>query len=193
MSRFARPLRRALLPAGVFLAVAVIHYVWVGILPEHAAVQEGWAAVDGADELSGLRHYIEAQDYWLGFTYALSFAFAATALRRYREERFCAARTLAIGGITVSGFLAVAGCYVLGCCGSPMLAVYVSLFGAAFLPMAKLLVAALSAISILAAWFWMLYARPASVHTARVAPISGDASCECRGADSLGKPEGNRR
>lgn len=183
MSGFARPLRRALLPAGVFLAVAAIHYVWVGVFPEHAAVQGGWAAVDVADDPSWLRHYIEAQDYWLGFTYALSFAFAATALRRYREERFCAARTLAIGGITLSGFLAVAGCYLLGCCGSPMLAVYLNLFGATFLPLAKPLVAAFSTISILVAWFWMHYARPAGVHAARVAPASGDASCECRGTD----------
>ena len=38
-----------------------------------------------------------------------------------------------MGGITLSGFLAVAGCYLLGCCGSPMLAVYMSLFGVSFL------------------------------------------------------------
>jgi hypothetical protein len=179
MSRFARPLQRALLPVGVFLAAAVAHYVWRGLFPEQAAAQAGWAAVDVGDDPSWLGHYIEAQDYWLGFTYALSFAFAATALRRYREERFCAARTLAIGGITLSGFLAVAGCYLLGCCGSPMLAVYLNLFGATFLPLAKPLVAAFSTISILAAWFWMHYARPASLHTTHVAPASGDASCTC--------------
>jgi hypothetical protein len=36
-----------------------------------------------------------------------------------------------------------------------MLAVYANLFGAAYLPFAKPLVAALSAVSVLGAWWWM--------------------------------------
>jgi len=39
----------------------------------------------------------------------------ATALRRYREERFCSAKTLAFGGVTLSGFLALADCFMVGC------------------------------------------------------------------------------
>lgn len=177
MSRLARSLRRAVLPAGVFLAVAAVHYVWLGVFPEHAAAQEGWAVVEVPGDPSWLGHYMEAQDYWLGFTYALSFAFAATALRRYREERFCGARTLAIGGVTLSGFLAVAGCYLLGCCGSPMLAVYLSLFGATFVPLAKPLVAAVSTTVILLAWIG-LSRRPTAV-----LPLTPEArvksSCDC--------------
>jgi hypothetical protein len=66
----------------------------------------------------------------------------------------------------VSGFLAVAGCYLLGCCGSPMLAVYVSVFGAHFLPLTKPLVAVITVLSIVVAWWWMNRARGSPVAVA---------------------------
>ena len=151
-ARFA--FRRALLPLLVFLAAIATHYVWTGLFPESDPAQDRWASV-GATETSWLRYYLETQSYWLGYSYALALGFAAVALRRYREQRLCAARNLAIGGVTLSGFLAVAGCFLLGCCGSPMLAVYLGLFGASFLPFAKPLVAALTTASIIAGWVWM--------------------------------------
>ena len=33
----------------------------------------------------------------VGYSYALSLTFAAAALRRYREKRYCSAQTLALG------------------------------------------------------------------------------------------------
>ena len=160
MTDYASRFRRALLPLSVFLAVIAIHYVWTGLFPESDPAQDRWASV-GAVETSWLRHYMETQNYWLGYSYALALSFAAVALRRYREQRLCAARNLAIGGVTLSGFLAVAGCFLLGCCGSPMLAVYLGLFGASFLPLAKPLVAVLTTVSIFAGWFWMERRSPA--------------------------------
>lgn len=150
-----RPLQRAIFPAGVFAAVVVVHFVWLGLFPERDPAQNRWVTVVPPAGVSWLHRYIETQSYWLGFSYALSLAFAAAALRRYREERFCTTRNLAVGGVTFSGFLAVAGCYLLGCCGSPMLAVYLGLFGAAFLPLARPLVAFLTAVFIAAAWWRM--------------------------------------
>jgi hypothetical protein len=155
----SRRTRRAILPLGVFLAVALVHYVLVGLFTARDAAQDRWVAVPAVAGASWLQRYLETGSYWLGYSYALSLAFAALALRRYREDRQCAARTLAIGGVTLSGFLAVAGCYLIGCCGSPMLAVYLSLFGATFLPFAKPLVAGLATLSILAAWWWMEHRR----------------------------------
>ena len=35
----------------------------------------------------------------------------------------------AFGGVSLVTLLAAAGCFLIGCCGSPMLAIYVSLFG----------------------------------------------------------------
>ncbi len=62
---------------------------------------------------------------------------------------------MAVGGITLSGFLVAAGCFLVGCCGSPMLGVYLSLFGARFLPLAKPLIAAVTTLMIAAAAVWM--------------------------------------
>ena len=154
MSHFAQKLRRALLPAAVLLAVLVFHFVWLGVFPEKNAVQEQWVSVPES-EGPWLTRYVETQSYWLGLSYGMSIAFAAVALRRYREGRFCTARNLAIGGITFSGVLSVVGCYLLGCCGSPMLAVYLNLFGAAFIPMAKPIMAGVTFLSVMLAWWWM--------------------------------------
>jgi hypothetical protein len=170
-------IRRALLPAGVFVVVAAAHFTWLGLFPERDPAQDRWAAIAAVPSTSWLHRYVETQSYWLGFSYALSLAFAAHALRRYREERHCAARNLAVGGITFSGFLAVLGCYLLGCCGSPMLAVYLNLFGAAFLPLAKPLVAGLTTALTAGAWWWMRR----QAHTSSNAPSNSaceDPSCK---------------
>lgn len=161
MNRTARAWRRAVLPASVFALVFAAHCAVLGLFPEQNPAQTRWAPV-ATSTASAMQRYAETQQYWLGFSYALSLAFAAVALRRYREERFCYARNLAIGGVTLSGFLAVAGCYLVGCCGSPMLAVYLTLLGPRFLPLAKPLIAAVTAISIGAAWWWMERRRPSA-------------------------------
>jgi hypothetical protein len=155
MTSWRRKFRRFLLPLGVFVGVAVAHYVWSGLFPEVDPAQARWAALPGVGASSWLHRYLETQSYWLGYSYALSLAFAAAALRRYREKRYCSGKTLALGGVTLTGFLALAGCFLVGCCGSPMLVVYLSLFGAWFLPLAKPLVAVITTLSIIGAWWWM--------------------------------------
>jgi len=147
-------LRRLLIPIAVFITVFIIHYIWHGIFPERNAVQNLWAPVG----TRWLQTYIASQNYWLGFSYALSLGFAAYAILRYHEENLNRGRNLAIGSIGFTGFLAVAGCFLLGCCGSPMLAIYISLFGAAFatfVPFLKPLVALVTAVSISLALLWM--------------------------------------
>ena len=176
MKQTSHPFRRVLLPAVVFVVVAVVHYVWVGLFPEQNPAQSQWATAPTGDP-SWLARYLTTQSYWLGFSYALSLAFAATTFSRYREERLCAARNCAIGGVTLSGVLAVAGCYLIGCCGSPMLAVYLSLFGAGFLPFTKPLVAALATASILGAWWWLH--RRGRQTTSPSSP-AGDGRCSPR-------------
>lgn len=168
--------RRAWLPLSVFVFVWTLHYVWLGMFPEQEAAQSQWVSLDGLVKVSWWTRYVESQSYYLGFSYALALAFAVVALRRYQEERFCRARQVAIGGVTLSGFLAVAGCFLIGCCGSPMLAVYVSLFGTAFLPFAKPFVAALTIVSITAAGWWMRRARPAPAPS--VIPSSCSPPCD---------------
>jgi len=169
--------RRFLLPLAVFLVVAAAHFVWSGLFPEVDPAQARWATL-AAPETSWLNRYFESQSYWLGYSYALSLAFAVLALRRYREERFCSAKTLAFGGVTLSGFLALAGCFLVGCCGSPMLVIYLSLFGAWFLPLAKPLVAVVTTLSIIGAWWWMKRSQPSPNPTPTASSCNKGCCCD---------------
>lgn len=170
-------MRRALLPFVVFLTVWTIHCLYLGLSPDRAPVQDRWVTVVPAP--GWLQRYVETQSYWLSFSYAASFAFAAEAFRRYREDRACSARNAAIGGVTLSGFLSVTGCYLLGCCGSPMLGVYLSLFGTAFLPFTKPFIAGLTVVSLLLASWWMNRRRRlAAIAIAADEPCQ-QASCNC--------------
>ncbi|MDP6357148.1 MAG: hypothetical protein QF473_18685 [Planctomycetota bacterium] len=150
---FSPGLRRMMLPIGVFMGTFLLHLAWVTVFYEGRDTQQRFVAVPG--QPSALGSYRESGEYWLGYSYALSLAFAMWALRSYREQRTCKTGGVAIGGFTLSSFLAVAGCYLAGCCGSPMLAVYLSLFGAAFLPFAKPLVALATTLTIAAGWWWL--------------------------------------
>jgi hypothetical protein len=123
MKTMAAILRRAALPVLVFVVVALVHFCWLNVFPEQNPAQSRWATVLPVEEPTWINRYVEGQNYWLGYSYALSLAFAEIAFRRYREKNSVSGKTLALGGITFSGFLAFARCFMLGCCGSPMLAV----------------------------------------------------------------------
>lgn len=156
------------IPAIVFVAVWAFHYLWHGFFPDQDPLQSQWAEVAVANDPWWDR-YIAFQNYWLGFSYSLSLAFATYAFQRYLRDCHCAGRKLAIGSVTLTGFLAMAGCFLIGCCGSPMLPVYMSLFGAGFIPMAKPLVASATFASVVLAWFYLNFRRP------RTAPCSSAA------------------
>lgn len=146
--------RRGWLPLAVFVLVFVFHALYVR--HEARLPAQGWADTGVVDDSYwGFRPYIQSRDYFTGYAYALSLTFATVAFRRYREKQTCSARNFAIGGVTLSGFLAVSGCFLLGCCGSPMLGVYLSLFGVSFLPWAKPLIAGLTTVLIAASYWWM--------------------------------------
>lgn len=91
--------------------------------------------------------YLKAQDYFLSFAYALAFAFGVYALTQLRRSRQRAAAG-AVAGFGLGSLLLAAGCFLVGCCGSPMLAVWLGLFGAKALGFAKPLVAVVTALSV---------------------------------------------
>ena len=155
----SRALRRAFLAPAVFVGVLGLHWLWFSHYGPHAR----WVSLDDEAGLS-LRPYLESQSLWLGLSYSLSLSFAALWLRRHREERRrCSASTLTVGGVTLSGALAVGGCYLLGCCGSPMLGVYLGVFGATFLPFTGPTVFALTAVFLCGSWWSMSRASGACV------------------------------
>ena len=152
---------RRLLPALVFLAVFVAHALYSGCWA--ASVPSGWADSDISASAAGplgLWAYWRGQDYFMGFSYALGTAFATWALSRcisFNQGRAVAAGA-AVGSITLVGVLMAAGCFLIGCCGSPMLAIYLGLFGAKMLGLGKPLTALITLGSV-SCGYWCLSRR----------------------------------
>ncbi len=153
MQKNKRHLFSYILPGVVFVVVFAVHYLWLGFFPEQDPLQSQWLTLPS--ENSWFQTYIETKNYWLGYSYGLSGAFASAALRNYFSSPCWKSKTFAIGGVTFSGLLAFTGCFLIGCCGSPMFVFWLNLFGAAFIPFAKPFVAFMTTISIAAAWIWM--------------------------------------
>jgi hypothetical protein len=175
--------RRWLLPLAVFVLAFALHALYVrhvARLPAH-----GWASETAIvdDGLWGFRPYIQARDYLTGYSYALPLAFSAIALRRYREcrqQRKCAARNVAIGGVTFSGLLAGSGCFLLGCCGSPMLGIYLSFFGASFLPLVKPLIAGITTVTVALSYYWWIWRRSRNeVKLPQATACAASDACDC--------------
>lgn len=145
--------KRILYPLLAFSAVLGLHYLWLGIFPATDPSQSQWVLVPA--ERSWWTVYLETGSYWLGYSYALCVAFVVMAIQRYLLTRCRTTGHMVIGGISLTGGLAVFGCFLIGCCGSPMLIVWLNVFGAGFLPLAKPLVALVTTCSITFAWFRM--------------------------------------
>jgi len=100
------------------------------------------------------RSYVSGDKVWLGLSLATAAGFVAFWLKRP-----CPTRKEAIkgagGGLAVAGVLHAIGCFLLGCCGSPMLAVYVGLFGPRFLGFTGPISFALTVISIALSCVWL--------------------------------------
>lgn len=157
--------KQALLPALVFSLAMIAHYIWfvkTGSIPAQAA---GSCCGSGcATTTPGIAEYLKTQNYLLGYSVALSLSFASIAIRQFMHQQSKAATGAAVGGISVSAILGFAGCYLTGCCGSPMLGVYIGLLGPTFLPFAKPLVAIITTASILLSARSLLKSREANAN-----------------------------
>jgi len=140
------------LPIGVFCLAYGLHYFWFSTHPEPKTVEQCCA---GSCELpAAWDRYIQSHEYLIGYMCALGFAFSADALRRFIELRSIAARNTAAGSFGLTALFSGAACFLLGCCGSPMLGVWLTLFGANVLPMAKPIAAGVATIAVaLSAWW----------------------------------------
>jgi hypothetical protein len=101
-----------------------------------------------------LQIYFEQQNYLLSIAYALALSFTVYAFLKVSESRKCGMTGIA-GGITLTGLIYAAACFLLGCCGSPMLTVYIALFGASALGFRKPLVLSLTLLSVSAGFIWL--------------------------------------
>ncbi|GBC95664.1 hypothetical protein HRbin16_01456 [bacterium HR16] len=154
MSRFLPPL--------VFIFVISAHAAYwsrikeqlICIVDEQGKCIEDRVVYTASASLSreGFKHYIERQDFFLGISYALALAFVVYALMQWRRN--C---KQAIAGATLGTGLASAlwagACFLVGCCGSPMLGVWLGLFGAKALGMTKPLIATATLLSVGCGYF----------------------------------------
>ncbi len=171
-----RRAKRLILPVTVFVAAVAAHMAYKAMFPDTGPEQDRWAAPSQAEN-AWFRLYVESGMHYLGLSCACSITFAAVMFRRYREQRLCADRNLAIGGITLSGVLSVVGCFLIGCCGSPMLGVYVSFLGPWFLPWTGPMTLGLTVLSLAGGWWWMWRRERRIPSLAEACPTS--AACDC--------------
>jgi hypothetical protein len=152
---------RRLLPGIVFVTIFVAHVLYSCSVV--AAAPSGWNSYDvswNEDQLRGLGTYWRGQDYFIGFSYALGGAFATWALSHcvFPGQARRAAAGAAAGSLTLVGVLMAGSCFLIGCCGSPMLAVYIALFGAQAVGIGKPLTAFVTLASV-GCGYWCLSRR----------------------------------
>jgi hypothetical protein len=166
----------------VFVGVYAAHTFYVSRIA--TTPMEGWANSEMMNTgFLGLGAYLQGQDYYTGFSYALGAAFGAWAIGRFLRSRQAAMAAGAAGSITFVGVLMAAGCFMIGCCGSPMLGVYLGIFGAKVLGVGKPLMALVSLVSV-GVGYWYLSRRAKK-------EICLDSSCACHLSSSEhGIPKG---
>lgn len=131
---------------GSILMAHLTYSMWRGM-----QLSRRWAQLE---QVNWFTMYFKQSDYMMGIAYAMTAAFTVFALMIFLEFRK-ASLTGMLGGITLTGFLSVGGCFLMGCCGSPMLVIYLSLFGASFLKFTKPLMLVVTSISVAIGYFWL--------------------------------------
>jgi len=141
--------------SAVLVAVLLGHFLYVTRNITVSADGGPWAAYkfDQPQESRWVR-YAGPGEYWLGLSYGLAGAFAAWCFGRIvRLRREALAANAA--GLTLSGVLWAAVCFLTGCCGSPMLPIYLGLFGPKFMSVTKPLTFGVTLLSIVVGYAWM--------------------------------------
>ncbi|NOX25774.1 MAG: hypothetical protein GXP59_06630 [Deltaproteobacteria bacterium] len=138
-----------LITALIFFVILAGHFIYsVPTATSTTTVNGQWASYRlDLPPRSRLSRYMQAGDYWLGLSYALAGGFAAFCLLRAVRRR---RQTIisSTGGIALSGLLWAGVCFFTGCCGSPMLPIYLGLLGPKFIGVTKPLTFAITILSI---------------------------------------------
>lgn len=157
-----KPKNRLDLVGIAFVCVSVLlgHFLHATREPTRTTSDGVWMefAFDRPEQ-SRLSLYVESSDYWLGASYALAGAFAMWCflrILRMRREALVANS----GALTVSGLLWASVCFLTGCCGSPMLPIYVGLLGPSIVQSTKPLTFLITLISLFVGFVWMVKRTP---------------------------------
>ncbi|MCM8796991.1 MAG: DUF4346 domain-containing protein [Candidatus Omnitrophica bacterium] len=141
--------KKIIYPFISFVLIFVLHAIysiWKGI---HTFKQ--WVQIE---KINFLLEHFRRQDYLLGISYALAGAFTIYAFLEFLKWQRKDIRGV-LGGITLSGVVYLLGCFLIGCCGSPMLVVYLGLFGPSFLGFTKPLILIFTVFSVMVGYFWI--------------------------------------
>jgi len=124
---------KKIIPAAVFVAVCTTHLLYLLVVSD-----------PGCGPPQTLIGYFENGDAFLGLSYALGAAYSAWSFMLFMACRSTSSAAGAAGGTILTVGLATAGCFLTGCCGSPMLAVYIGIFGASTVTIPKWAIALLT-------------------------------------------------
>lgn len=109
-----------------------------------------------ADTCAGgfwLERYLREQEYFIGISYGLSFAFVAFAFLKFKEKRRNALKS-AFGGGLLSVLIWFA-CFLFGCCGSPMPIIFLNLIGLSNLKLHKIILFLMTVIFLALGHLWL--------------------------------------
>lgn len=101
-----------------------------------------------------IKNHISNQNIYLGYSYAIAGAFASICILNLITASGGIKQS--IQGVTVSVALWAGICFISGCCGSPMLAIYISLFGSKIAGFTKPITAGITTVSILLSFYYVL-------------------------------------
>lgn len=146
-------MRRFGYPAVAFIVVFCVDALIVAWRSARAASL--WGTSQAGGMAAGLKAFFVSGDWYIGLAYALSAAFVVYAFSRLRAGQRSGGAVGIAGGVSAVGILYFASCFLLGCCGSPMLVLYLNWFGASFLGFTKPLVLGLTVVSLAIGYIWM--------------------------------------
>lgn len=135
---------KILLPTLIFIFVFLFHLIHFKVVNLSCSQPNwGWLAM-----------YFRLGEYYLGFSYSISLAFAMFAFLRFKEYRLKSIGA-GLGASSWAMVLWITGCFLAGCCGSPMGMIYINFFGLSKLELPKLLIALISLMMVLLGYFWL--------------------------------------
>ncbi|HDY75611.1 MAG TPA: hypothetical protein ENH49_03725 [Candidatus Marinimicrobia bacterium] len=141
-------MKKILLSVSGFVITFILHIlldVW-----NRMQIYSQWVQLE---PLNPFLEYWNNQNYFLGLSYGLAVGFTVYAVMRFKENSIAAGGM--VGGLTLTGILYFGGCFLVACCGSPMLAVYLGLFGSKILGFTKPLILVITLISVVIGYFWV--------------------------------------
>lgn len=141
-----------------FFTVFATHFLWVSSELEPNALWIDSGELSAQSRISGYDLYFQDEEYFLGLSYALAIAFTIFALSRLKINKNHGVLGV-FSGVSLSAALYTFGCFLIGCCGSPMAIVYAGLFGSSFLGFTKPFIFLVTSLSI-ALGYWMMTKKP---------------------------------